>query len=76
LISANSLFRLVSSVHFQSGKKGKVIKFSLLTPEQKTDLIDISTKVKLRVLMSIGPISGLWFPDPKLVNPYRGRGIY
>jgi hypothetical protein len=26
MISALSLFRLISSVHFQSGKKGKVVK--------------------------------------------------
>lgn len=75
-ISALSLFRLISSVHFQSGKKGKVVSFNLLPQEEKDRLVDITTKVKLRVLMAIGPISGLWYPEPRLVNPYRGRGIY
>jgi hypothetical protein len=76
MISALSLFRLISSVHFQSGKKGKVVKWSLMTDVQKSERIDITTKVKLRVLMAIGPVSGLWFPSPSLVKSYRGRGIY
>jgi hypothetical protein len=76
MISALSLFRLISAVHFQSGKKGKVVKWSLMTDVQKSESIDITTKVKLRVLMAIGPVSGLWFPSPSLVKGYRGTGIY
>jgi hypothetical protein len=76
MISALSLFKLISAVHFQSGKKGKVIKFNLMTEEQKKESLDITTKITLRVLMAIGPISGLWYPSPYLVNCYRGSGIY
>jgi len=59
LISCSSLFRLISAVHFQSGKKGKVVKWSSLTDLEKSIRVDITTKVKLRVLMAIGPVSGL-----------------
>jgi len=76
LISALSLFQLVSRVHFQSGKKGKVIKFNLLTEQEKKEKIDITTKIKLRVLMAIGPVSGLWFVQPKITRPYFGKGIF
>lgn len=76
MISAQSLFSLISRIHFQSGKKGKVIKFDLLTDEQKKDRIDITTKIKLRVLMAIGPVSGLWYMEPRIIKYLTGEGIY
>lgn len=60
MISWESLFLLVSRVHFNSGKKGKVILFSKLSESEKFNRIDITTKVKLRVLMALGPKGGLW----------------
>ena len=59
LLSWESLFRLVSAVYFNAGRKGKVLAFSKLNEQQKADRIDISIKVKLRVLLSLSPKSGL-----------------
>lgn len=59
LLSWESLFRMVSAVYFNAGKKGKVLAFSRLSEQQKLERIDITTKVKLRVLLAISPKSGL-----------------
>jgi hypothetical protein len=59
LLSWESLFRMISAVYFNSGKKGKVLNFSKLTDQQKSKRIDITIKVKLRVLLSLSPKSGL-----------------
>ena len=76
MISWESLFLLVSRVHFNSGKKGKVILFSKLSESEKANRIDITTKIKLRVLMALGPKGGLWWLNPKVTNYLRGRGVY
>jgi hypothetical protein len=59
LLSWESLFRMVSAVYFNAGKKGKVLAFSKLSSQQRSERIDISTKVKLRVLLALSPKSGL-----------------
>jgi hypothetical protein len=59
LINGNSLYQLVSRVFFHSGRRGKLAKWATLSASERLDRIDISTKIKLRVLMSIGPRSGL-----------------
>jgi hypothetical protein len=59
LLSWDSLFRLVSAIYFNAGKKGKVLSFTKLSEVQKQDRIDISVKVKLRVLLALSPKSGL-----------------
>ena len=63
LLSGDSLFKLISSIFFYTGNKSKAKK-ALLTSKDpnnkdKKDFIDVSIKVKLRVLMAIGPKSGL-----------------
>jgi len=59
LLSWESLFRMISAVYFNAGRKGKVLAFSKLTEQQKSERIDITTKVKLRVLLALSPQSGL-----------------
>ena len=60
LLSWLSLFRMISSVYFNSGKKGKVLSFSKLSEQERSERIDITIKVKLRVLLALSPKSGLW----------------
>jgi hypothetical protein len=60
LLSWESLFRLIAAVYFNAGKKGKVLSFSKLSKEQQSERKDITTKVKLRVLLALSPKSGLW----------------
>jgi len=60
LISWESLFLLVARVYFNHGRKGKTILFSRLSLHEQNNRIDITTKIKLRVLMAIGPKGGLW----------------
>jgi hypothetical protein len=59
LLNGQSLYRLISRVFYGAGRKGKLLPFGPLTEEQAFKRVDISVKVKLRVLTSIGPRSGL-----------------
>jgi hypothetical protein len=85
LISYNSLFNLCASLFFNSGRKGKAkifqIRKNFIGPLTYQDTInykeslDITVKIKLRVLMCIGPKSGLWYPSLHVINYLYGNGI-
>jgi hypothetical protein len=75
LINGNSLYNLISRTFFHSGKKGKLVLWNNLSSSEKLERKDISTKVKLRVLMSIGPRSGLWFLSPRIIASYHGYNV-
>jgi hypothetical protein len=59
LISGNSLYQLIARTFFHAGRKGKLAQWTKLTVSEQLARNDISVKIKLRVLMSIGPRSGL-----------------
>jgi hypothetical protein len=85
LINFQNLFYLTSSLFFNSGRKGKAkiafIRKDFIGPLTYQDTInikesiDITTKIKLRVLMAIGPKSGLWYPSLHVINYLYGNGI-
>jgi len=75
LINGDSLYQLISRTFFHSGKKGKLASWASLSPSERLERIDISIKIKLRVLMSIGPRSGLWFLSPRVIASYHGYNV-